>query len=258
MTIHIDKKNIDDIYEIGFWNAIFVRENRITVKLKPFFKMEVLFTLIGACILFVVGLLYYTSDQIFVLLCSIIFLVFIAPILYILVYIPIKTFKELELEWRNGVFSVNNKKVTDVCIFAVCDPDSHEFNKDNGDVGQFGFDSEWTESGACPLVYLGFQFKTESKLYQMRGVLGSNDLQELKTILNFLLSNKIYFSYQHKKIRPNLICLNSRFKNFENKFELDKIDSFEADVQGIKRYIRKEDKYPSDGVLEDQNKNQES
>jgi hypothetical protein len=258
MTIHIDKRNIDEIYDNSYWNAILVRENRITVKLKPFFKMEFLLALIGACFFFVVGILYFTSDQVLALICSIIILVFIAPILYLLLYIPIKTFKELELECRNGIFTINNKKVSDICIFAVCDPDYHEFNKDKGNVGQFGFDSEFTKSGACPLAYAGFQFKTESKLYQMMGVLDLNELQEMKKISDFLLTNNIYFTYQHKKIRPNLICLKSRFKNFENKFELEKIDSFEADVQGIKRYIRKEDKYPSDGILADHNKNQQS
>ena len=89
----------------------------------------------------------------------------------------------------------------------------------------------------------------ESKIIQMREILELNNLNEMKKIFEFLLSNKINFSYLHKKIRPNLKCLQSRFKNLENKFELEKIDSFEADVQGIKRYIRKEDKYPSDGIL---------
>lgn len=249
MTIYIDKRNIDEIYENGEWNAIIIRENRITVKLKPFFKLEVLFTLIGVCILFVSCILYYTPDQLLGLLFSILTIVIVAPFLYLLVYLPIKTFKELELECRHGIFTINSKKVTEVFFFAVCDPDSHEFDKDKGDVGQFGFDGEWTKSGACPLVYVGFQFMLESKIIQMREILELNNLNEMKKIFEFLLSNKINFSYLHKKIRPNLKCLQSRFKNLENKFELEKIGSIEADVQGIKRYIRKEDKYPSDGIL---------
>jgi hypothetical protein len=250
MVIQIGKQDEDSFVHKGGWDAFIASENRIIVKAKPYYKIDAFRGLLLAGVIFVTVIEFVFPFKLLGLYFLIPMALFILAAIYITVFKPLKSFKGFEIEVRNGVLIANNENVLEVCMFAVCDPDDPDYARDKD--GIFGFDSKWTIGGNNPVVYIGFQFITNNECFYARGSLGPLNVMGMQVIFDFLIKHKIIFTYKYKEIRPQVLCIATQFKRFENEFDLDDIKQIETDVQSAKRYIRKEDKYPSDGVLNDQ------
>lgn len=252
MVIQIGKLDEDSFVSNGGWDAFIASENRIVIKAKPYYKIDGFGGSLLAGAIFITAVEFFVHDKLINLIFLILIALFILALLYITVLKPLKSFKGFEIEFRNGALTVNNKIVSEVCIFAVCDPDDNDFDENQGFWGMFGFDGNGYTGGRPPSIKIGFQFKTNNEIFYARGNLESSGRKGMEVIFDFLLKNKIKISYKYKEIRDHLLCLRTEFNRFENEFDLDNIKQIETDVQGERRYIRKGDKYPSDGVLKDQ------
>jgi hypothetical protein len=259
VPIDIGNTDFESTFHNGGWDALCVSDHRVIIKSKPYYKMDAFRGLLLAGLIFVLAVEFFIHD-IYKPYFLIPIALFILAAIYISVFRPLKTFKGFEIEVYNGGLTVNNKNVSEVCMFAVCDPDDNSFVKNLGFWGMFGFESQSLSGRGkeCPTINIGFQFITKNEIFYARGNIGPFYVKGMQSIFDFLLKNKIKFTYKYKEIRPHLRVLSDQFKRFENEFDLDLIESFETDVQGAKRYIRKEDKYPSDGILYDQIKTKQN